>query len=100
MCRNARRRGYGRAPAACASREIWARSSAASDRVGDDPDQYGERNAADRSTPGQALAFARLEAVAEIPDEMAQSREQMVQQRPRVAEHDQPPDDAAGKGLD
>src|SRR6266853_912573 len=84
---------------ACASRQTLARSSSASDRVGDDPDQHGERNAADQRAPGQGLALAGLEAVAEVPDEMAQAREQMMQQRPGVTEHDQAADEAAGEGL-
>ena len=49
--------------------------------------------------PGQRFALAGLEAVAEIPDEMPDAAEQMMHQRPGVAEHDQPADEAAGKGL-
>src|SRR6185295_18279539 len=39
----------------------------------DDPDQHRQRNAADQRAPCQRLALIGLEAVAEIPDEMAQT---------------------------
>src|SRR6187549_237250 len=84
--------------AACASRR--GRSSSASDRVGDDPDQDGQRNARDQRAPGERLALIGPEAIAEVPEEVADPAAQMMQQRPRVAEQDQLADDAAGEGLD
>src|ERR1700753_618906 len=101
MCRSARRPGCGPARAECAStcRMNWACSSAASNHVGDDPEQNGQRDAADRGTPSQSLALTGLVAVAEVPDEMPDAAEQMMHQRPCISEYDQPPDEAAGKSL-
>src|SRR4030088_2710247 len=99
MGRNARRRGGGPGPAGCAWfwRKNPARSSSASDGIGCDPQQHRQRNAADQRAPRQRLTLTGLEAVAEVPDEMPETAEQVMQQRPSISEHDQPADDTAGK---
>src|SRR5215471_20195102 len=56
----------------------------------DRPQQDGGEDRADDVRPHQPFALGRLEAVAEVPDEIAQTADQMVQQRPREAEQDQP----------
>ena len=94
---NARRRGCGRGRAAYASKEepcaliVRLRSH----RRRSIPARC--RDAADQCAPGQRLALVRLETVAEFPDEMADTAEQVMHQRPSVAEHDQVTDEAAGE---
>src|ERR1700754_2539948 len=101
MSRSARRRGCGHGRAACAW--SWetnsARSSSASDCIGSDPDQHCQRNARDQRAPGHRLTLAGLEAVAEIPDEMPEPRNQVMQQRPSIAEYDQAAENTAGESL-
>src|ERR1700692_656682 len=98
----ARRRAPGRGQAACASTSALgylAHSSAAPDSVGGDPEQHRQRDAADQRAPGQRFALAGLEAVTQVPDKMPDAAEQMMQQRPRIAEYDQAAEKAGGKGL-
>src|SRR5205823_13035894 len=82
-----------------ANRAIRGCSSPTSHCVSGDPQQNGEGNTANERAPGQRFTLIRLEAVAEVPDEVPDAAEQMMQQRTGIAEYDQPPDEAAGKGL-
>jgi len=49
---------------------------------------------------GEKFALGRLEAVERVPDQMADAAEHVMDQRPGVAEQDQPADQAADEPFD
>ena len=56
-----------------------------------DPEEDRQRDRADDVGERQPVARRLAEAVAGVPDEMAEAAEHMVDQRPAIAEeHDQP----------
>src|ERR1700746_4057353 len=76
---------------------------APSSHAGNDQDRPQENSREDRADdvrPHQPLALSRLEAVAEVPDEIAQAADEMMQQRPGEAEQDQPADPARREALE
>ena len=67
---------------------------------GERPDQDGQDHGADEGRASQAQSLLTVEAVAKIPDEMAQATEHVVHQDPGVGEEDQLPDDGAEEPSD
>ena len=73
-------------------RRVVGHRMASHDEIADDPDQDGEADRADQGRHGEPFALDRAEAVAQVPDQMLDAAQHVVDQRPGVAEQDQPPE--------
>src|ERR1700674_2702133 len=92
MSRRGRRRDGGRGGAGCSC-------PASAYRQSDRPEEHGQRRRADDIAPGKQVAGWPVEADAEVPDEMAEAAEHVVEKRPAVAEEDEQPEPGAEEAV-
>src|SRR4051794_7160088 len=89
MSRRGRRQDGGRGEA------VWPSAHRQPDR----PKEHGQDAGADERAPGKRVPCLLAEADAEIPDEMAETAEQVVEDRPTVAEEDQDAEPRAEEAI-
>ena len=72
---------------------IGHRGAPLADGVAYAPDDDGQRKTADQGRPRHLFAQGRVQAVAGVPDDMANAADQVMKQRPGETEQDQPADE-------
>src|SRR5262245_27949952 len=68
-------------------------SRVSNEEIADDPEQDGKPDRSDHRGQREPLALVWLEAMAGIPDQVADAAQHVMYQRPGVAEQDEPPED-------
>src|SRR5262245_55773496 len=75
-------------------------SRASNEETADDPEQDGKPDRSDHRGQREPLALVWLEAMARIPDQVADAAQHVMDQRPGVAEQDESPEERVDEGAE
>src|SRR5215210_1983112 len=96
-CRNARRRNSAPDWADCA--RVWNRVPSAHHQIADDPYDECENDRAADGGARQPVDLTIAEAVAGIPEQMPDAAERVMDERPRITEQHDAPNEGAEEPL-